>query len=96
MPNEEISEHVRAQVLVVYPILEYFVYKHLPPHLQIASKSFSDLAWSMAFVAVDESAALIPYASCVRFHQELAEGLRKLLEGKDCYVRACMKLRSKP
>lgn len=56
-----------------YPILEYFVYKHLPEHLQGVSKPFKDLAISMA--KVDSGA-------------ETAAGLRKLLEAKDCAVRA--------
>lgn len=31
-----------------YPILEYFKYEHLPPHLREASKPFCDLAHEMA------------------------------------------------
>ena len=56
------------------PILKYFAYEHLPPHLQEVSKPIGDLARAMA-------ANLPPSA-------ELSSGLRKLLEAKDCLVRA--------
>ncbi len=91
---EHVPEHARTQLLDRYPVLQYFVYSHLPPHLQAASKPFADLAWSMAVSAVDQAALdLGPHAPCVRQHPELAEGLRKLLEGKDCFVRSYMALR---
>jgi hypothetical protein len=56
------------------PILKYFAYEHLPPHLQETSKPLGELAR--------------------QFDQELPDGpeksagLRKLLEAKDCFVRA--------
>lgn len=59
-------------------ILKYFKFDHLPPHLQEASKDFSELAHQMA-VRGDEN---IP---------ETMAGLRKLLEAKDCAVRAMIK-----
>ena len=55
-------------------ILQYFAYEHLPPALQAVSKPFGELAREMA-------ATLPPCA-------ELSAGLRKLLEAKDCAVRA--------
>ncbi|MEQ1964684.1 hypothetical protein ABLB69_16260 [Xenorhabdus khoisanae] len=55
-------------------IMKYFEYAHLPPHLQAVSKPIGDLAKSM-----DES---LPDGV------EKAVGLRKLLEAKDCLVRA--------
>ena len=54
-------------------ILQYFAYEHLPPHLQEVSKPFGDLARSLA-ATLDGP--------------ELTAGLRKLLEAKDCAVRA--------
>lgn len=57
-----------------YPILEYFQYAHLPEHLQAVSKPFGDLALEMA--------ATLPR------NAETSAGLRKLLEAKDCCVRA--------
>lgn len=56
------------------PILKFFAYAHLPEHLQAVSKPVGDLAEQMA-------RELPPGA-------ELSAGLRKLLEAKDCFVRA--------
>jgi hypothetical protein len=58
-----------------YPILKYFAYAHLPAHLQAISKPFSDLA---------ERMAQLPQGP------EVSAGLRKLLEAKDCAVRAAL------
>lgn len=56
-------------------ILRYFEYEHLPPHLQAISKPIGDLAYFMA-QELDGP--------------ELTAGLRKLLEAKDCLVRAAL------
>ena len=56
------------------PIMKYFVYKHLPEKLQEISKPIGELAKSL-----DKS---LP--DCA----EKSAGLRKLLEAKDCFVRA--------
>lgn len=58
-----------------YPTLRYFRYDHLPEPLARISKPFSDLARNMA--AVGGGA-------------ETSAGLRKLLEAKDCFVRAAL------
>lgn len=56
-------------------ILTYFEYEHLPSDLQAVSKPFCELARDMAG----------------RFEgAELTTGLRKLLEAKDCMVRAAL------
>lgn len=55
-------------------ILKYFEYSHLPAKLQEVSKPIGELALSM-----DNS---LP--DCA----EKSAGLRKLLEAKDCLVRA--------
>lgn len=55
-------------------ILQFFEYKHLPPHLQEISKPFGDLARKL----VEELPS----------NEEKLVGLRKLLEAKDCAVRA--------
>lgn len=57
-------------------ILRYFAYEHLPLDLQAVSKPFSDLAHF-----VDEK--LIA-------SEETTAALRKLLEAKDCAVRAAL------
>lgn len=56
-------------------ILRYFEYSHLPHHLAEISEPFHDLAHDMAN-SLDGP--------------ELTAGLRKLLEAKDCCVRAAM------
>ena len=53
---------------------KYFDYKHLPPHLQEVSKPIGELAKSMMEQLPDG--------------EEKEVGLRKLLEAKDCFVRA--------
>ena len=55
-------------------ILKYFAFEHLPPHLQEVSRPIGELAQKMA-------SELPP-------GPELSAGLRKLLEAKDCFVRA--------
>jgi hypothetical protein len=56
-------------------ILRFFEYEHLPQHLQDVSQPFAELAHDMAG----------------RFEgAELTTGLRKLLEAKDCMVRAAL------
>jgi hypothetical protein len=57
-------------------LLRYFDYEHLPPRLQAISKPVGDLARNMV--------AVLPEGP------ELTTGLRKLLEAKDCLVRAAL------
>ena len=56
------------------PIMKYFAYEHLPAHLQEVSKPIGDLAQLMDSSITDGA--------------EKSTGLRKLLEAKDCLVRA--------
>ncbi len=60
-----------------FPILQFFTHAHLPPRLQAISAPCAELAHAMA----DKLGATANPA-------ELAAGLRKLLEAKDCFVRA--------
>jgi hypothetical protein len=60
-------------------IVRYFAYDHLPPHLQHISQSCAGLAEVMLDNLPDGP--------------ELTTGLRKLLEAKDCFVRAALDLR---
>lgn len=60
----------------VPPILVYFQYSHLPEQLQEVSKPFGDLAFEMA--------RDLPSSA------ETSACLRKLLEAKDCAVRAAL------
>lgn len=60
-------------------ILHYFAYTHLPLNLQEVSKPFCHLAERMVtllHIASDQA--------------EVHVGLRKLLEAKDCFVRAAL------
>jgi hypothetical protein len=57
-------------------LLQFFQYEHLKPHLQTISKPFSDLA--------HEIAATLP------LNAESTTAMRKLMEAKDCAVRAML------
>lgn len=59
--------------------LKNFKYDHLPPFLQDISKPFSDLANNLVDTITLDGAGN---------EEELKVGLRKLLEAKDCAVRA--------
>ncbi len=58
------------------PMLRFFQYEHLPPHLQVAIKPFCDLA----VVIVDTFPR----------NPDRTVALRKLLEAKDCAVWRCL------
>ncbi len=58
------------------PLLQFFEYAHLPEHLQAVSKPFSQLA--------DLMNSILPH------NAEKVTALRKLLEAKDCAVRAVL------
>ncbi len=64
------------------PILQFFAYEHLPPHLQVVSKPFCDLARAMCDGNIPLPALPV--------NPERHEALRKLLEAKDCAVRAVL------
>jgi hypothetical protein len=59
----------------VQHVLQFFEYDHLPAHLQVISKPFADLAHKMSGSLEGP---------------ELTVCLRKLLESKDCAVRAAL------
>jgi len=56
------------------PIMKYFTWAHLPEKLQKASRLVGELAQDMEIELPDGP--------------EKSAGLRKLLEAKDCFVRA--------
>lgn len=62
-------------------IMRHFEYGHLPPDLQAASKPVCELAVEMENGLPD----------CA----EKSAGLRKLVEAKDCFVRAAIEARDK-
>lgn len=57
-------------------IMAFFTYEHLPPKLQEISKPFCELAQTL----VED----------IKPNPELTVALRKLLESKDCAVRASL------
>lgn len=59
-----------------HPIMQFFTYQHLPPFLQQVSKPFADMA-----DLINETLPNNP---------EKTVALRKLLESKDCAVRAIL------
>ena len=61
-------------------LLQYFSYEHLPDFLQKVSKQFCELAQNFSKQVLDSP--------------EKTMTLRKLLEAKDCAVRAALVKRS--
>lgn len=59
------------------PIMKFFEFAHLPPQLQEISAPLCAIAKGMHTQLADGA--------------EKAAGLRKLLEAKDCFVRAAMR-----
>ena len=59
-----------------HPTVKHFGYSHLPDRLQPISRPFCNLAVSMDHQCPDGP--------------EKDAGLRKLLEAKDCFVRASL------
>jgi hypothetical protein len=57
-------------------LLRFFEYEHLPPHLSGVSRPFHELAHRLVDQGLDGP--------------ELTVCLRKLLEAKDCAVRAAL------
>lgn len=58
------------------PIMRYFEFSHLPEKLQAVSRPIGELAQKMEAELPDGA--------------EKSAGLRKLLEAKDCLVRAAL------
>lgn len=70
------EEAVRASAGPEHPTLRYFDYGHLPEPQAVVSQLFHDLAHE---VGGGKTAG-----------PETSAGLRKLLEAKDCFVRASL------
>lgn len=65
----------REEALRAFPILKFFAFDHLPEgDLQTVSKWFCDLAFTLGETFPETA--------------ETSAALRKLLEAKDCAVRA--------
>lgn len=70
-----------TQVSENLSLLKYFEYRHLPLGLQNVSKKFHDLANEMNEL----------HSNGQLDSREANAGIRKLLEAKDCFVRANLK-----
>ena len=57
-------------------LLQFFEYAHLPPHLQAISKPFGELALALETILPGNAEKTVAF--------------RKLLEAKDCAVRAAL------
>ena len=66
----------REEIAVSSPILRYFEYTHLPEPLKVISEKIYQVAWALENMIPDGA--------------EKSAGLRKLLEAKDCFVRAAL------
>jgi hypothetical protein len=64
----------RREAFCMPYLLQFFTYSHLPAHLQAVSKPFAELA--------------LHIADTLPNNPEKTTALRKLLEAKDCAVRA--------
>lgn len=58
----------------LHPLMQYFSYQHLPPHLQEISRPLAELVAKMV--------RILP------MNMETEAFIRKMLEAKDCAVRA--------
>lgn len=61
---------------IIEPLMQFFAFAHLPPHLQAVSQPFGELAQRIV--------------DTLPRNPERTVALRKLLEAKDCAVRALL------
>jgi hypothetical protein len=71
---QEIDQRQEDAFIAQDRMLQFFVFRHLPPHLQDISRPFRDLAASIVNKLPSNPVRTV--------------ALRKLLEAKDCAVRA--------
>lgn len=78
-PEDKMPQHCQAVGTAARQpnsLLRFFTFEHLPPRLQEVSRPIGELARQMD--------ASLPDGA------EKTAGLRKLLEAKDCFVRASL------
>jgi len=78
---EELVEFLVGRHPSTANVFQHFTYSHLPPHLAAASAPICGVAAQMVDLLPDGP--------------ELTAGLRKLLEAKDCMVRAMVELKAR-
>lgn len=69
-------------------VMQFFEYKHLPPHLQDISAPFCQLAHAMVHGDNNPESGTCTFGGPLPENPELTVALRKLLEAKDAAVRA--------
>ncbi len=74
------SQNTRDRHPATQQLIRWFEFDHLPEDLQAISREFSVLANALLYRLPDGP--------------ELTTGLRKLLEAKDCFVRAAVDART--
>lgn len=71
-------------------MLQFFAYEHLPAHLQAVSKPFHDLAYALVMGDNVPESGTVTIGGPLPSNPERTVALRKLLEAKDCAVRALL------
>lgn len=71
-------------------LLQFFAYEHLPSQLQLISKPFCDLAHAMVLGDNVPESGTVTFGSPLPRNPERNMALRKLLEAKDCAIRAAL------
>lgn len=77
LTSEDLARTIEQSHPSVKAVMQYFTYDHLPSHLQDVSRACATIANFMAILLPDSP--------------EKTAGLRKLLEAKDCFVRAAIR-----
>ena len=72
------------------PLLQFFEYKHLPLELQMVSKPFCELAHAILKGDNVPESGTVTIGPGLPRNPERTVALRKLLEAKDCAVRAVL------
>ena len=72
------------------PLLQFFAYAHLPAHLQMVSKPFCELAHAIVNGDNGPESGTTTLGGPLPRNPERTVALRKLLEAKDCAVRAVL------
>lgn len=78
------------------PMLQFFAYAHLSLELQLISKPFYHLAYAMCFGDNNAEAGTCTFGPPLPRNPERTTALRKLLEAKDCAVRARLYINPTP
>jgi len=71
-------------------MLQFFTYQHLPANLQMISKPFCELAHAICEGDNGADSGTVTIGGPIPSNPERTVALRKLLEAKDCAVRAAL------